>query len=143
MFEAAPATAAEPPPATRALQAWHGGSHILHGVDLDISAGEAAPLLGRDGAGKTTTMKSIIGAIGGRIMREPKQIGFTAPLVEQNFRFGATVADRHDVMERGRIVVSRWTVGQDVPLRVNDELIAWSEFEIAQNRLAVRLTELA
>jgi flagellar motor switch protein FliN len=46
-------------------------------------------------------------------------------------------------LERGRIVVSRWTVGQDVPLRVNDELIAWSEFEIAQNRLAVRLTELA
>jgi flagellar motor switch protein FliN len=46
-------------------------------------------------------------------------------------------------LQRGRIVVSRWTVGQDVPLRVNDELIAWSEFEIAQNRLAVRLTELA
>ncbi len=46
-------------------------------------------------------------------------------------------------LQRGRIVVTRWTVGQDVPLRVNDELIAWSEFEIVQNRLAVRLTELA
>ena len=43
----------------------------------------------------------------------------------------------------GRIVGTRWNVGQDVPLRVNDNLLAWSEFEIVQNRLAVRLTELA
>ncbi|MFY9647939.1 MAG: FliM/FliN family flagellar motor C-terminal domain-containing protein [Terriglobales bacterium] len=55
---------------------------------------------------------------------------------------GFTVADLVH-LHRGRIVASRWTVGQDVPLRVNGELIAWSEFEIAQNRLAVRLTELA
>ena len=40
----------------------------------------------------------------GRTVRELKQIGFTVLLVEQNFRFGATVADRHYVMERGRIV---------------------------------------
>jgi flagellar motor switch protein FliN/FliY len=46
-------------------------------------------------------------------------------------------------LERGRIVSTRWTVGQDVPLRINDELIAWSEFEVVQNRLAVRLTELS
>jgi flagellar motor switch protein FliN/FliY len=43
----------------------------------------------------------------------------------------------------GRIIATRWTVGLNVPLRVNGELIAWSEFEIVQNRLAVRLTELA
>jgi flagellar motor switch protein FliN/FliY len=55
---------------------------------------------------------------------------------------GFTVSDLVH-LHRGRIVVTRWTVGQDVPLRVNDELIAWSEFEIVQNRLAVRLTELA
>ncbi len=46
-------------------------------------------------------------------------------------------------LEHGRIVSTRWTVGQDVPLRINDELIAWSEFEVVQNRLAVRLTELS
>jgi len=40
----------------------------------------------------------------GRTVRELKKIGFTVLLVEQNFRFGATVADRHYVMERGRIV---------------------------------------
>ena len=40
----------------------------------------------------------------GQTVRELKRIGFTVLLVEQNFRFGATVADRHYVMERGRIV---------------------------------------
>ncbi|HEY1400179.1 MAG TPA: FliM/FliN family flagellar motor C-terminal domain-containing protein [Terriglobales bacterium] len=55
---------------------------------------------------------------------------------------GFTVADLVR-LERGGIIATRWTVGQDVPLRVNGELIAWSEFEVVQNRLAVRLTELA
>ena len=55
---------------------------------------------------------------------------------------GFTVADLVH-LQPGRIIATRWTVGQDVPLRVNGELIAWSEFEIVQNRLAVRLTELA
>src|SRR5271167_4342021 len=55
---------------------------------------------------------------------------------------GFTVADLVH-LEHGRIIATRWTVGQDVPLRVNGELIAWSEFEVVQNRLAVRLTELA
>jgi flagellar motor switch protein FliN/FliY len=55
---------------------------------------------------------------------------------------GFTVADLVH-LERGRVIATRWTVGQDVPFRINGELIAWSEFEVVQNRLAVRLTELA
>jgi flagellar motor switch/type III secretory pathway protein FliN len=55
---------------------------------------------------------------------------------------GFTVADLVN-LEPGRVIATRWTVGQDVPLRINDALIAWSEFEVVQNRLAVRLTELA
>ena len=55
---------------------------------------------------------------------------------------GFTVADL-SMLSQASIIASRWTVGQDIPLRINDELIAWSEFEIVQNRLAVRLTELA
>jgi flagellar motor switch protein FliN/FliY len=55
---------------------------------------------------------------------------------------GFTVADLVH-LERGRVIASHWTVGQDVPLRVNDQLVAWSEFEVVQNHLAVRLTELA
>ncbi|HXQ66658.1 MAG TPA: ABC transporter ATP-binding protein [Alphaproteobacteria bacterium] len=40
----------------------------------------------------------------GHTVRELKKLGFTVLLVEQNFRFGATVADRHYLMEHGRIV---------------------------------------
>jgi flagellar motor switch protein FliN len=55
---------------------------------------------------------------------------------------GFTVSDLVH-LERGRIIATRWTVGQDAPLRVNGGLIAWCEFEVVQDRLAVRLTELA
>jgi branched-chain amino acid transport system ATP-binding protein len=207
--------------ATRALNAWYGESHILHGVDFEVRGGEVVTLLGRNGAGKTTTLKSVMGMVEkragsvlyqgsevlglpsnriarlgialcpeergifaslnveenlllppqvaaggmsleriyelfpnlkerrksqgtklsggeqqmlaiGRILRtgakmllldEPteglapvivqqigrtiarlKSEGFTILLVEQNFRFAATVADRHYVMENGRVV---------------------------------------
>jgi len=41
------------------------------------------------------------------------------------------------------IVRANWQVGSDVPLRVNGQLIAWTEFEVVGSRLAVRITELA
>src|SRR5690349_3172869 len=207
--------------AVKDLQAWYGESHILHGVTFDVAAGEVVTLLGRNGVGKTTTLKAVMGiiesrtgsvrfedkelisrssdaiarsgiafcpeergifstldvkenlllplqvrpgglsldrifelfpslrerlasqgtklsggeqqmlAIGrilrtgarlllldepteglapvivqhiGRIVSELKAQGFTILLVEQNFRFAATLADRHYVMEHGRVV---------------------------------------
>jgi branched-chain amino acid transport system ATP-binding protein len=48
------------------LHAWYGESHILHGVDLAVNRGEVVSLLGRNGAGRTTTMKSIVGLVGSR-----------------------------------------------------------------------------
>jgi branched-chain amino acid transport system ATP-binding protein len=223
MADAARAADAERTPmlVVKALNAWYGESHILHGVDFEVARGEVVTLLGRNGAGKTTTLKSIMGIVPrregsiafegqetirlpsnriarrgiawcpeeraifasldveenlllppvvgdgglpvaqifelfpnlrerlrspgtklsggeqqmlaiGRILRtgarlllldEPteglapvivqqigrtigalKARGFTILLVEQNFRFAATVADRHYVMEHGRIV---------------------------------------
>ncbi len=203
------------------LHAWYGESHILHGVDFTVNRGEVVTLLGRNGAGRTTTLKAILGMVGrrsgsiaidgmetvewpthriahlgtgycpeergifsnlsveenlllppqvqdggmsvdeiyamfpnlkerratsqgtrlsggeqqmlamarilrtgahlllldeiteglapvivqtlGRVIRQLKERGFTIVLVEQNFRFAAPLADRHYVMERGRI----------------------------------------
>jgi len=48
------------------LQAWYGESHVLHGVDLSVRKGEVVTLLGRNGAGRTTTLKSILGLVGKR-----------------------------------------------------------------------------
>lgn len=48
------------------LHAWYGESHILHGVDLVVHQGEVVTLLGRNGAGRTTTIKSILGLVGRR-----------------------------------------------------------------------------
>jgi branched-chain amino acid transport system ATP-binding protein len=48
------------------LHAWYGESHILHGVDLNVGKGEVVTLLGRNGAGRTTTMRSILGLTGTR-----------------------------------------------------------------------------
>jgi branched-chain amino acid transport system ATP-binding protein len=212
---------AEPMLTVENLEAWYGESHVLHGVALEIREGEVVTLLGRNGAGKTSTLRAIMGlvprrsgsirfegremiaarsdtiaragiaycpeergifasltvtenlflppvirqggmtvpeihalfpnlkerarsqgtklsggeqqmlAIGrilrtgarlllldepseglapvivqqiGRTIRELKARGFTVLLVEQNFRFAQTVADRHYVMEHGRVV---------------------------------------
>jgi branched-chain amino acid transport system ATP-binding protein len=183
------------------LHAFYGESHILHGVDFQVNRGELVTLLGRNGSGRTTTLKAILGLTGkrtgsvmvngretvgmaphkvvqlgigycpeergifasltteenltllppvgsgglsvaelyamfpnlqerrkspgsrlsggeqqteglapvivqalGRAVRSLKEKGFTIVLVEQNFRFAAKLADRHYVVEHGRIV---------------------------------------
>ncbi|WOB74725.1 ABC transporter ATP-binding protein [Achromobacter xylosoxidans] len=50
----------------RDLHAWYGESHILHGIDLDVKAGECITLLGRNGAGRSSTLKSVVGLVGRR-----------------------------------------------------------------------------
>lgn len=47
----------------RGLHAQYGHAHILHGVDLDVAPGEVLVLIGRNGAGKSTTMKALIGLV--------------------------------------------------------------------------------
>jgi branched-chain amino acid transport system ATP-binding protein len=48
------------------VHAWYGESHILHGVSFTVAPGEVVTLLGRNGAGRTTTLRAIMGLTGAR-----------------------------------------------------------------------------
>jgi branched-chain amino acid transport system ATP-binding protein len=50
----------------RDLHGWYGESHVLHGVNLHVDEGEVVTLLGRNGAGRTSTLRAIMGLIGSR-----------------------------------------------------------------------------
>jgi branched-chain amino acid transport system ATP-binding protein len=61
-----PAPAAEPLIVVDDLHTYYGKSHILHGVSLEVGRGEVVGLLGRNGVGKSTTLKSIMGLVSPR-----------------------------------------------------------------------------
>lgn len=50
----------------RGLHAWYGESHVLHGVDLQVPAGRTVCLLGRNGAGRTSTLRAVMGLTSAR-----------------------------------------------------------------------------
>ncbi len=99
------------------LQAWYGKSHVLHGVDLSVARGEIVSLLGRNGVGRSTTARAIMGLVdatgtirfdahelAGRPTYEIAQLGvgyvpesrdiFPTLTVEENLRLGER-KDRH------------------------------------------------
>jgi branched-chain amino acid transport system ATP-binding protein len=64
------------------VHTFYGKSHILHGVSLEVRAGEVVGLLGRNGVGKSTTLKTIMGLVRpseGKISFEGKDIGGAPP----------------------------------------------------------------
>ena len=68
--------------AIRDLRAWYGPSQALHGIDIDVHSGEVVTLLGRNGAGKSTVLKSIMGIVprrSGSIRLAGREIGELAP----------------------------------------------------------------
>jgi branched-chain amino acid transport system ATP-binding protein len=68
--------------ALNAVHAHYGSAHVLHGVDLEVQAGQIACLVGRNGAGKSTTLKAIMGLVplsGGGISFRGERIDGRAP----------------------------------------------------------------
>jgi len=58
--------AGQPALEIKGLQAWYGESHVLHGVDMTVQPGEVVTLLGRNGAGRTSTLRAVMGLTGAR-----------------------------------------------------------------------------
>jgi branched-chain amino acid transport system ATP-binding protein len=102
------------------VHTYYGESHILHGVSLRVAAGEAVALLGRNGAGKTTMIRSIVGFTpprDGRIVFEGQAIhGWPAyriarrgvALVPQGRRIFAPLSVRENLLLGARH--DRWTL---------------------------------
>ncbi len=71
----------------RGLQAWYGESHVLHGVDFQVNEGEVVTLLGRNGAGRTSTLRAIMGMIdtrkGSVRIRGQESIGLSTHRIAQ------------------------------------------------------------
>jgi branched-chain amino acid transport system ATP-binding protein len=68
--------------AVEGLRAWYGESQVLHGVDLEVPAGQVATLIGRNGMGKTTTLRAIMGIHRekrGRILLDGRDIASLSP----------------------------------------------------------------
>ena len=64
------------------VHAYYGKSHVLHGVSIEVRPGEVVGLLGRNGVGKSTTLKTIMGLVrpaAGTIMFEGRDVGGAAP----------------------------------------------------------------
>src|SRR2546429_4561591 len=75
-------TPMEPLVAVEDVHTYYGKSHILHGVSLHVDRGEVVGLLGRNGVGKSTTLKTIMGLVRpseGRIVFDGREIAGLAP----------------------------------------------------------------
>jgi branched-chain amino acid transport system ATP-binding protein len=79
------------------LSAWYGAARILYDVDIEVGRGEVVALMGRNGAGKSTTMKTIMGLVGrrrGRVRFDGHDISALAPYRIARLGLGFTPEDR-------------------------------------------------
>ena len=82
------------------VHAFYGAGHILHGVDLDIPAAKVSAVLGRNGVGKTTMVRAIMGLVprrtGGILLGERNIVGaVVACMVECEFALGPFPSEAH------------------------------------------------
>ena len=100
------------------LHTYYGHGHILQGVDLDVPQGRIAAVLGRNGVGKTTTMRSIMGLVrprGGRIFLGGRDVAGWAP--HRVVREGVGYVPEGRMIFPDLSVVENIQVAQRVPAR--------------------------
>lgn len=110
----------------RGLDAWYGAAHILFGVDLQVGRGEVVALMGRNGAGKSTTIKSIMGLVArrrGELRFMGRDIAPLAPYEVARLGLGYVPEDRRiftdlsveENLDMGRQPPRRWPDGGAAP----------------------------
>jgi branched-chain amino acid transport system ATP-binding protein len=110
----------------KALNAWYGAAHILFDVDLDVRRGEVVALMGRNGAGKSTTLKAVMGLLdrhSGQVRFMDRDISKAEPHDIARLGLGYVPEDRRifsdlTVMENlavGRQAPRHWPDGQAAP----------------------------
>jgi branched-chain amino acid transport system ATP-binding protein len=107
------------------LSAWYGAARILFDLDLDVGRGEVVALMGRNGAGKSTTMKAIMGLVdrGGRVTFNGEDISRLKPYQIARRGLGFTPEDRRifsdltvtENLDIGRQPVRRFSDGAPAP----------------------------
>jgi urea transport system ATP-binding protein len=120
----------------RNLTASYGQSEVLHGIDLSVGAGEIVALVGRNGMGKSTLMKSMIGVMPSRsgsiavdgvdvtAMPSHKRVATGLAYVPQGRQIFGTMTVRENI-EAGRIVTGK----TDIPSEIYDLFPILKDFE--------------
>jgi branched-chain amino acid transport system ATP-binding protein len=117
----------------RGLTAWYGAAQILFGLDLDVRRGEVVALMGRNGAGKSTTFEALIGMLprrGGEIAFLGRDISSSEPHVAARLGLGFVPEDRRvftdltvmENLEVGRQPPRQWPDGTAAPVWTPERL---------------------
>jgi flagellar motor switch/type III secretory pathway protein FliN len=104
----------------------------------------AGSLAGGEGAGSSQALVPVAPGLedrtepgfGTRVLRLPVELDVAVPVRE--FRVRHLLA-----LSPGQVIGSEWTNGSDLPLAVRDVQLAWTEFEVVETKLAVRIARLA
>jgi branched-chain amino acid transport system ATP-binding protein len=124
------------------LSAWYGAARILFELDLDVGRGEVVALMGRNGAGKSTTMKAIMGLVErrGRVVLNSEDISRLKPYEIARRGLGFTPEDRRIFSDL--TVMENLDVGRQPPRRYADGTRAPSFTPDALFRLFPNLAEM-
>ena len=117
----------------KGLAAWYGAAQILYDVNLEVKRGEVVALMGRNGAGKSTTLKTLIGMLAkrsGSIHFLGQDISKTEPYVAARLGLGFVPEDRRvftdltvmENLEVGKQPERRWSDGTAAPLWTAERL---------------------
>jgi len=109
----------------KGLSAWYGAARILYDLDLDVGRGEVVALMGRNGAGKSTTMKTIMGLVDerqGTVRFNGEDISRRKPFEIARRGLGFTPEDRRIFVDL--TVMENLDIGRQPPRRFTDGTVA-------------------